>query len=420
MANKDAVKQVLQIKKQYDELSKKDANFNKSDQAKQLNQQAQQIRSSNNIDDSKYGSGATLAQAYTNYYKEFGGSNKSPNANVVNPPQEGTKPIETDYKASKYDREVLDMIKSLPSQMLGYDEANKMANDQLGYQYDKALTDTLKNIDRQSLQSGFFGQLPTVDYKQRNADDIERSRAAGIAQLSNQLVSESKNDVNNSIAKMLQYSGIQSDKENQAWQKAYQERQYVDSRSDVDWDKLFKERQYGDSRSDADWQKGVTESQLTGIFQGKPTMAFTELGHKMNMDTKQLEMSEQKLNHDIQMSWENLKNDKISLGQAAQRIGLQSQAQAMDYTKFMAGLKETAFGMAADTFGLTATTGSNGEMSFMMDNVNGGGKTQISTGDVMDMMDTYTKILLGEISADDLYEFESRYLTNSGYDGRTK
>lgn len=403
MANKDAIKQVIKLKKQYDSLSKKDANFNNSDQARQINQQAEQLRRTNNIDDSRYGSGATLAQAYTNYAKEFGTSNNK----TSNSPKEEVKAIESNYRPSSYDRDVLEMIRSLPNQMLNYDEANKMANEQLGYQYDKALTDSLKNIDRQSLQSGFFGQLPTVDYKQRNADDIERARASGISQLANQLVSQSKNDVNNSISQMLQYSGIQSDKENQAWQKALSERQYTDSRGDVNWEKLFKEKQYTDTRSDADWQKGVTESQLTGIFKGQPTMAFTQLTHSMNIDNKQVEMQEKQMNHNIQMSWENLKNDRTSLGQAAQRIGLQSQAQARDYDKFLVGVKESAFDMARQDLGITTSTNSNGDMSFMMDNVNGVGKVEISSGDVMDLMDRYTKILLGQASPDDFYEFES-------------
>ena len=319
---------------------------------------------------------------------------------------------------SGIDKDILNLIQSLPQEILNNEEAMKLATEQLGYQYDKALADTLSSIDNQALQSGFFGQLPTVDYKERYGDDIERARASGISQLANQLEGQSKNDINNTIAQLLQYSNLQADKDIQAWQQAFQERQYQDSRGDidweklfktreyqdnrgdVDWEKLFKERQYSDSRSDIDWEKGVTEAQITGIFQGQPTMALTQLSHNMGMDNKQMEMAETELNHSIQMSYENLKNDRTALGQAGARIGLQSASQAMDEKKFMANLKETAFGMTMDELNRTGQATFDEELGWFT-------SSNITTGDIVDTMDMYTKILLGDINADDIYNLNA-------------
>ena len=431
MDKAQAIQEVIKLKKQY----------GTGGDDKAINQKAETIRKQYGLDDSKYGSGATLAQAYTNYYKEYVGANQAKPVQAELPKQAPAfEPAP--YQPTKYDMQIESLINSLPANMLNYDQAKGMADEQLGASYDKALTDTMKNIDRQSLQTGFFGQLPTVDYKQRNADEIERSRAASIAQLASQLVNDSKADVQSKINALSSFSQNMSDSEYKNWQKqlqqqqytdsrgdvdwekAFKERDYTDSRNDVDWEKLFKERQYTDSRTDAEWQKGVTESQLTGIFKGNPTMALTELTHKMNIDTKQMEMAEKKMNHDITMSWENLKNDRIGLGQAAQRIGLQSAGLSLDNKKFLAGVKEKAFDMAKDTFGLTMGGGSSGgEMSWLIDSPSGGGQSKVSNGDVMDLMDTYTKILLGEANINDIYNTEiGRFYntSNNRYDGRTK
>lgn len=417
MAKQDAVRQVIELKKEYDTLNKQDPkNFYATDKAKQISATAEQIRRANNIDANMYGSGATLAQAYSNYYKEFGTGNST---KQVAPVQETKLPEvprqefnPTPYTPTKYDKQLEALINSLPANMLSYDEAKGRANEQLGASYDKALADTLKNIDRQALQTGFFGQLPTVDYKQRNADDIERSRASAIAQLANQLVDSSKADVQTKINALTNYSKNMSDAEFRNWQKQLQERQYSDgrsdvdwekaykerghedSRNDVDWEKLFKERQYNDSRSDADWNKGITEAQLTGVFKGQPTMAFTQLAHNIGMDNKKMEMAETELNHSIQMAWEKLSLDKTQVAQAWSRIGLQRQGQALDEKKFMSGIKEKAFDMTMKELERTGKVTQDDELGWLMGETNTG-TPKVTEKEVLTMLDSYVQVLLG-------------------------
>jgi len=256
---------------------------------------------------------------------------------------------------------LLDIIAGLNKGILTYDQAKALADQQLGRDYDKALDTTMKNIDRQSLQSGFFGQLPTMDYKQRNADEIMLNKEQALSQLAYQLMNDSEQDA-------LNYFNTVNNYQNSEWEKAFKEREYADGRTDVDWEKMFKEREYGDTRSDVAWDKQVKESTLTGFFRGQPTMAMTELAHAIGMDEKKMAMAEAELNHDIQMSFEKLKNDKVALSQAWARIGQANESNKLDQQKFMAGVKEQAWKMTMDqleksgtsTDGLDFLGGNNG------------------------------------------------------------
>lgn len=219
--------------------------------------------------------------------------------------------------------EITKLLSQLNKGVLSYEDAKKLADAQLGRDYDKSLTDTMKNIDRQSLQQGFFGQLPTMDYKQRNADEITLNKEQALAQLAYQLMNDSEADAQNYLNTLMNYN-------NSEWEKAYKERAYADSRTDTAWEKAYK------------------ESGLTGIFQGKPTLAMTELAHAIGMDEKKMQMAEVELNHEIEMAFENLKNDKVALSQAWARIGQTAESNKLDKEKFMAGIKEQAWKMTMD------------------------------------------------------------------------
>lgn len=311
--------------------------------------------------------------------------------------------------------EIYKLIQSLPSELLNYKSAKNMADEQLSATYDGAMDNAMKSIDRQSLQNGFFGQLPTVDYKSRNANEIEQQRASAVAQLANQLVSESKADVNNKITNLTGYNKNMSDAEYRAWEKNFKEKEYGDSRTDVNWEKIFKERGYTDSRSDVNWQKGVTTAQLTGVFNGSPTLALTELTHSMGMDNKQMAMAEAKMNNDITMSWENLKNDKVALGQAGARIGLQRQGQALDEKKYMSGVKEKAFDMTMTELERTGKVSYDDELGYLFDE-GGSGQSAVTEADILTLMDSYTQVLLGL----KVYEEEAPASGNTNYNGLYK
>lgn len=277
--------------------------------------------------------------------------------------------------------ELINLLSSLNKGVLSYKDAEKLANAQLGRSYDKTLDESLKNIDRQALQSGFFGQLPTLDYKQRNADDIALDKEQAIAQLAYQLMNDSENDAMNYFNTVNNYN-------NQEWEKA------------------FKEREYAASREDTAWEKAYKESGLTGIFQGQPTLAMTELAHAIGMDEKKMQMAEIELNHEIDMAFENLKNDKIALSQAWARIGQSNEANQLDREKFMAGIKEQAWKMTMDQLEKSGTsTDGLGDLDFMNPNLGGPRVDNLEMEEQIELIwGSYVKQLLDQNGVAGWYE----------------
>lgn len=302
---------------------------------------------------------------------------------------------------------------------LSHDKAKGIAQEQLNPVFEQGLKDALEQVGRNALRSGFFGQLPNVDTEGKIAGDLQLQKASAIAELANQLVGQSEDsayrqagfarqqqmDSLNTLLQALTTSGdlrnmdfnnqlalarLLGDRSDSDWNKQFAERQYGDNRSDIGWEKSFKERQYSDSRDDVAWNKRITEAQLTGVFNNKPTMALTELTHRMGMDNRKMEMAEKELNHNITMSWEKLKNDRTALNQAAQRIGLQARGQNLSEKQFMVGVKTKAFDMAMEEL---AKTGKAEYDPFS--NSFGVDSNKITEGEILELMDSYTKILLG-------------------------
>lgn len=257
-------------------------------------------------------------------------------------------------------------------EIMSHEEGQRLAGDQINPVFEKGLKDSMEQVDRNALKSGFFGQLPTVDRKGKIAGDLELEKSGALATLANQLVGQSKDDA----YRQADFSRTQQmDKLNtlmsalQSSQMAQQNKQQgignlISLMTGIDRDqfdrsftmmdygdkKSMAERQYKDSRVDTGWQKGITEAQLTGVFKNQPTMAFKQLSHTIGMDEKKMEMADKQFNQAVTEFWERNKNDKIALGQAGARIGLQSKAQDLTLQKFITATKESAYHMTTDYF----------------------------------------------------------------------
>jgi len=53
--------------------------------------------------------------------------------------------------------------------------------------YDQQLKNTLQNVDRQSRERGFYGQMPADAFRGARAADIETARSGQIGSLANQM-----------------------------------------------------------------------------------------------------------------------------------------------------------------------------------------------------------------------------------------
>jgi hypothetical protein len=139
---------------------------------------------------------------------------------------------------------------------LSWEQAFARAYEKLNPQYNDALNSTMEGLNKQALQSGFFGQLPTEALKMETAGKLEGSKLQAINELASQLFGQSEDSAykkleasqqqqQSKIANLLQMLGI------------YQN-----------------ERSYSDSRSDNAFERAMAEAGLTGMWNGKPTLDY--------------------------------------------------------------------------------------------------------------------------------------------------
>ena len=73
MTPQQAAQEVIKLKKTYAEKNTPNSGFHATDEAKALSSQANFLRQEYGVDESKYGSNVSLADAYMHYYEDFGG-----------------------------------------------------------------------------------------------------------------------------------------------------------------------------------------------------------------------------------------------------------------------------------------------------------------------------------------------------------
>lgn len=161
-------------------------------------------------------------------------------------------------------QQLFDMIYGIASKeiamdpTLSWEQAWARANQSLGPQYSSAMQSAMEGLDKNALQSGFFGQLPTEALKRNTMGSLEVDKLQAVNQLASQLFGQSEesayNKLNaassqkqNEISNMLNLLGI------------YQN-----------------ERGYNDSRSDKEWSKNFDLAQLLGSYNGTPTLNYLE------------------------------------------------------------------------------------------------------------------------------------------------
>ena len=75
--------------------------------------------------------------------------------------------------------------------ILTYEQALARAKERLTPEYDAEIEDTLDDMNRAAVTTGFYGQLPTEALKQQTAASIELEKAAAIQELANDLIDQS-------------------------------------------------------------------------------------------------------------------------------------------------------------------------------------------------------------------------------------
>lgn len=161
-------------------------------------------------------------------------------------------------------QQLFDMIYGIASQEIALDptltweQAWARANQSLGPQYTSAMQTAMEGLDKNALQSGFFGQLPTEALKRNTMGSLEVDKLQAVNQLASELFGQSEesayNKMNaaqtkqqNNISNLLSLLGIYTN-----------------------------ERNYNDNRSDTEWTQNYNLAQLLGNYNGTPTLNYLE------------------------------------------------------------------------------------------------------------------------------------------------
>ncbi len=79
--------------------------------------------------------------------------------------------------------------------LMSQHDAMQQAKGMVNPIFDQQLETTMKNMDRQNMQRGFYGQVPGDVLKNARALDVERARAGEIANMSHQMLNQNHQNV---------------------------------------------------------------------------------------------------------------------------------------------------------------------------------------------------------------------------------
>lgn len=252
---------------------------------------------------------------------------------------------------------------------LSYEEAKKQAEERINPVFDKNLEKTLKNIDYNALRRGFFGQLPTLDFKERAAKDIERDRALAIAQLASQIQRDSENDAlrkaqfelgkrQTDISNLMNMLNYYDTNEYRDWSKYMAENsqklnvllnalnqagntrqqnisnlfnlmKYLDDKNIQEWQRRMAEQ-------DREWQRLIDIANLTGYFNGQPTIRYQDMLFNWGMAKDKAEREVREMEERIKQEWAKIAND----------AKYKEITHNLNLDKFMADVKKKAYDMA--------------------------------------------------------------------------
>lgn len=222
-------------------------------------------------------------------------------------------------------------------------EANARARDNYNGAYNKEMEETMRTLDKNALRSGFYGQLPTEQLKANAAAEIEASKQAAINQYASDLVSDSRDaaqvDYNNALNERNQRANLLSTAVNSYVNLDNNALNRLNTVNNIENDKRTQDRE--DEKFDLD--KSLSEAELTGLYNGMPTM------------------EKQALDADISQGWTKIANDKAAQDKA--NVSSESEYQSRLYSEAYEAALDFMTGMYDKEMLSEALNGEEGSMS---------------------------------------------------------
>lgn len=181
-------------------------------------------------------------------------------------------------------------------------EGMAKAKDRYNTIYNDAFDRSMRNIDKNALRTGFYGQLPIEKLKSEAAANIESQRAGSINDLANELVAASRSANFSGRSLDMQEKGMQASLLSNAIQNwtnltnqeidkvkmVYDMLSYEDQK---DWDREMQKAgitgqwrgQDTMQKQSFNFDKAVAEAGLTGMWKGAPTWQREQAERSLNI-----------------------------------------------------------------------------------------------------------------------------------------
>lgn len=186
---------------------------------------------------------------------------------------------------------------------MSYEEALNMAKNQLDPLYENAQTDLLKALSVNQRKRGVYGQLAADTQTNQEVRSLTNQQSSDKAALANQLLQADKADAQNEAA---HYTNERAAKLNTLI-GALNAAGALDKMS---MDNLFKLLEFKVENENDEFTKKVTLAEVTGVYDGSPTVAYKKLLHDMKMDNNTIALKAKDLDDSIAQGWERISLDK--------------------------------------------------------------------------------------------------------------
>ena len=173
---------IYNLKKSYEENKKANPNFDATDFAKYLNQQAETIRRNSALPDELKGTGITADEllAKINY--------------VIDSPEFQSAKADTDYLEvlKRYDNEKYGLLTTEDKKraILSYLDAQEQAKNIIQPQAEQAISDTINSQDTVAIRRGMYGQVPASVLKANAIANTQNQINSQINDLALELINQ--------------------------------------------------------------------------------------------------------------------------------------------------------------------------------------------------------------------------------------
>ncbi len=252
---------IYNLKKSYEENKKANPNFDATDFAKYLNQQAETIRRNNALPDELKGTGITADEllAKINY--------------VIDSPEFQSAKADTDYLEvlKRYDNEKYGILTTEDKKraILSYLDAQEQAKNIIKPQAEQAISDTINSQDTAAIRRGMYGQVPASALKANALANTQNQINSQINDLALELINQDdarateeynirQQNRQNKLSALEALYASEKEKWQLAKQRAEQKKAEEAAAAQAEYDNYWREREWNREEEQRIFDNNIT------------------------------------------------------------------------------------------------------------------------------------------------------------------